>query len=57
MAVVVPAMMPLTVDPRYTRNPSWNDTAVTCGVLAGQILVVCMVLGLAREWWPARAPR
>lgn len=36
MAVVVPAMTPLTVGPRYTRNPSWN-----CGVLAGQITVVC----------------
>ncbi|MDH3037328.1 hypothetical protein [Streptomyces sp. TRM75561] len=59
MAVVLPAevlaVAPLAVDPEYTLNPSWTDTAVTCGVLAGQVLVICMVLGLAWEWWLARA--
>jgi hypothetical protein len=56
--VVLPAeilpMVTLTVDPQYTRNPSWTDTAVTCGVLAGQTFVVCMGLGLGWEWWLAR---
>ncbi|WP_159394819.1 hypothetical protein [Streptomyces sp. H-KF8] len=59
MAVVLPAealsMLPLTMDPQYTRNPSWTDTAVACGGLAGQTFVVCMVLGLFWEWWLARA--
>ncbi|MFI8894719.1 hypothetical protein [Streptomyces paradoxus] len=59
MAVVLPAellaMIPLTADPEYALNPSWNDMAVTCGVLAGQILVPCMVLGLVWEWRLARA--
>ncbi|MER7898639.1 hypothetical protein ABTX62_21660 [Streptomyces sp. NPDC096046] len=48
-------MIPLTVDPQFTRNPSWNDMAVACGGLAGQTFVVCMGLGLAWEWWLARA--
>ncbi|MFD5158454.1 hypothetical protein ACFWMJ_10335 [Streptomyces hawaiiensis] len=48
-------MAPLTADPEYALNPSWNDMAVTCGVLAGQILVPCMVLGLLWEWRLARA--
>ena len=59
MAVVLPAevlaMAPLTLDPQYTVNPSWKDMAVACGGLAGQTLVVCMGLGLAWEWWLARA--
>ncbi|GGW83686.1 hypothetical protein GCM10010297_00150 [Streptomyces malachitofuscus] len=59
MAVVLPAellvVIPLTADVAYTVNPSWNDTAVTCGVLAGQILVPCMVLGLVWEWRLAQA--
>ena len=49
------AMAPLTLDPQYTVNPSWKDMAVACGGLAGQTLVVCMGLGLAWEWWLARA--
>ncbi|MFD5476136.1 hypothetical protein [Streptomyces hawaiiensis] len=48
-------MAPLTADPEYALNPSWNDMAVTCGVLADQILVPCMVLGLLWEWRLARA--
>ncbi|PNG22099.1 hypothetical protein [Streptomyces cahuitamycinicus] len=59
MAVVLPAevlaMIPLTVDPQFTRNPSWNDMVVACGGLAGQTFVVCMGLGLVWEWWLARA--
>jgi hypothetical protein len=59
MAVVLPAevlaMVPLTVDPQFTRNPSWDDMAVACGGLAGQTFVVCMGLGLVWEWWLARA--
>ncbi|WP_328974210.1 hypothetical protein [Streptomyces canus] len=58
MLVVLPGeilpMVTLTVDPQYTRNPSWTNTAVTCGVLAGQTFVVCMGLGLCWEWWLAR---
>ncbi|MFJ1610783.1 hypothetical protein ACIOHS_46925 [Streptomyces sp. NPDC088253] len=58
MLVVLPAeilpMVTLTVDPQYTRDPSWTDTAVECGVLAGQTFVICMGLGLCWEWWLAR---
>ncbi|MER6556340.1 hypothetical protein ABT300_01010 [Streptomyces sp. NPDC001027] len=58
-AVVLPAevlaMSVLTVDPQYTRYPSWADMAVACGGLAGQTFVVCMGLGLGWEWWLARA--
>ena len=43
------------MDPQSTRNPSWGDMVVPCGGLAGQTFVVCMGLGLAWEWWPARA--
>ncbi|WP_331448453.1 hypothetical protein [Streptomyces prasinus] len=59
MAVVLPAEIlataPLTMDPQYTLDPSWNDMAVACGGLAGQTFVVCMGLGLAWEGWLARA--
>ena len=59
MAVVLPAevlsMITLTVDPQYTRNPSWSDMTAACGVLAGQTFVVCMVLGLFWEYRLARA--
>ncbi|MFC9154534.1 hypothetical protein ACFTT0_06055 [Streptomyces bauhiniae] len=59
MLVLVPAevfpMLPLTVDPQYTADPSWTDMAAACGGVAGQTVVVCMGLGLGWEWWLARA--
>ncbi|MER8029763.1 hypothetical protein ABTZ78_12455 [Streptomyces bauhiniae] len=59
MLVLVPAevfpMLALTVDPQYTADPSWTDTAAGCGGVAGQTVVVCMGLGLGWEWWLARA--
>ncbi|MET7382803.1 hypothetical protein ABZT08_29040 [Streptomyces sp. NPDC005526] len=58
MLVILPAevlpMVALTADPQYALDPSWGDTLVACGGVAGQTLVVCMGLGLGWESWLAR---
>ncbi|MGW2746811.1 hypothetical protein [Streptomyces sp. NPDC001450] len=59
MLVVLPAevlpMATLTVDPQYTRDPSVSDLVTGCAGVAGQTLVLCMLLGLWWEWSLARA--
>lgn len=59
MLAILPAevlpMATLTVDPQYTRDPSLSDLAAGCGGVAGQTLVLCMLLGLWWEWSLARA--
>ncbi|WP_216588931.1 hypothetical protein [Streptomyces brasiliscabiei] len=59
MLALVPAemllMLPLTIDPQYTADPSWTGMVAACGGVAGQTVVVCMGLGLGWEWWLARA--
>ncbi|KUN85540.1 hypothetical protein AQJ66_13610 [Streptomyces bungoensis] len=53
-AEVLP-MATLTVDPQYARDPSVNDLVTGCAGVAGQTLVLCMLLGLWWEWSLARA--
>lgn len=53
-AEVLP-MVTLTVDPQYARDPSWSDMVAGCAGVAGQLLVLCMLLGLWWEWSLARA--
>jgi len=59
MLAVLPAevlpMVTLTVDPQYSQNPSWSDMTTGCAGVAGQTLVLCMLLGLWWEWSLARA--
>ncbi|MCX5136485.1 hypothetical protein OOK06_30940 [Streptomyces sp. NBC_00340] len=59
MLAVLPAeilpMLTLTVDPQYARDPSWSDVVTGCAGVAGQTLVLCMLLGLWWEWSLARA--
>ncbi|MFF0792026.1 hypothetical protein [Streptomyces spiralis] len=59
MLVILPAevlpMATLTVDPQYTRDPSVSDLVTGCAGVAGQTLVLCMLLGLWWEWSLARA--
>ncbi|MCX5328447.1 hypothetical protein [Streptomyces sp. NBC_00140] len=59
MLAVLPAevlpMVPLTVDPQYAVATSWTDMATGCIGVAGQTLVLFMLLGLWWEWSLARA--
>ncbi len=59
MLAILPAevlpMATLTVDPQYTRDPSVSDLVTGCAGVAGQALVLCMLLGLWWEWSLARA--
>ncbi|MFF7469007.1 hypothetical protein [Streptomyces sp. NPDC008092] len=59
MLAILPAeilpLATLTVDPQYSQAPSVNDLVTGCAGVAGQTLVLCMLLGLWWEWSLARA--
>lgn len=59
MLAVLPAevlpVVTLTVDPQYAAATSWTDMATGCIEVAGQTLVLFMLLGLWWEWSLARA--
>ncbi|MFJ5975042.1 hypothetical protein [Streptomyces sp. NPDC093060] len=58
LAILPAEILPLatlTVDPQYTQAPSVNDLVTGCAGVAGQTLVLCMLLALWWEWSLARA--
>jgi len=58
MLAILPAevlpMVTLTADPQYAVATSWTDMATGCIGVAGQTLVLFMLLGLWWEWSLAR---